>query len=321
MITLLNAQGVDGGIPKHHDALFLIICQKIFPGNRGADHHSAAGQSEPADADTACEGHADKNKREDQGNTHVAGDQNIGAEQQTQVEHHVHDRGNVGQVVLVGCHDRGHDQNICNFTDLGSLDVEGQEREVQPASVTVDGLAKGQQHKEQNTVEYHHGRPVFKEIIQINGGDHGVQHNTQHGSNQLHDHISDGAVGVGSAGNGKTSKKQRNENNKNNTIQNNVTEIIKGITDEIDEKEPPRDESTIKQDNTKIENNNMTNTQKNTNTSTINNNSNVVNSTNNVNNTFNTNTTNTISNTINNTRRNDANSSNLENNTTSDNTE
>ena len=115
---------------------------------------------------------------------------------------------------------------------------------------------------------------------------------------------------------------ERNENNKNNTIQNNVTEIIKGITDEIDEKEPPRDESTIKQDNTKIENNNMTNTQKNTNTSTTNNNSNVVNSTNNVNNTFITNNTNnTISNTINNTRRNDTNSSNLEDSSTSDNTE
>ena len=114
---------------------------------------------------------------------------------------------------------------------------------------------------------------------------------------------------------------ERNENNKNNTIQNNVTEIIKGITDEIDEKEPPRDESTIKQDTTKIENNNMTNTQKNTNTSTTNNNSNVVNSTNNVNNTFITNTTDTISNTINNTRRNDTNNSNLEDNSTIDSTE
>lgn len=114
---------------------------------------------------------------------------------------------------------------------------------------------------------------------------------------------------------------ERNENNKNNTIQNNVTEIIKGITDEIDEKEPPRDESTIKQDTTKIENNNMTNTQKNTNTNTSNNNSNVVNSTNNVNNTFITNTTDTISNTINNTRINDTNSSNLEDSSTSDNAE
>ena len=44
-----------------------------------------------------------------------------------------------------------------------------------------------------------------------------------------------------------------NENNKNNTIQNNVTEIIKGITDEIDEKEPPREESIIKQDSKKEE--------------------------------------------------------------------
>ena len=113
----------------------------------------------------------------------------------------------------------------------------------------------------------------------------------------------------------------KNETNKNNTTQNSVTEVIKGITDEIDEKEPPREENTIKQDTTKIEKNNMTNTQKDTNTSTTNNNSNVVNSTNNVNNTFITNTTNTISNTINNTRKNDTNISNLEDSSTSGNTE
>ena len=92
----------------------------------------------------------------------------------------------------------------------------------------------------------------------------------------------------------------KNEINKNNTNKNNVTEIIKGITEEIDEKEPPREENTIKQD-TKEEKvyNNIKDT--NTNISTSNNantNTKVENSTDNITNTFNNNTTNSISNTI-----------------------
>lgn len=114
---------------------------------------------------------------------------------------------------------------------------------------------------------------------------------------------------------------ERNENNKNNTIQNNVTEIIKGITDEIDEKEPPRDENTIRLETRKEENKHTSNDTKenyteidknNSTKNKINNNSNVENSTNSIKNTT-YNTTNTTSNNINN--------NNVNNNTTTSNIE
>ena len=95
----------------------------------------------------------------------------------------------------------------------------------------------------------------------------------------------------------------KNETNKNNTTQNNDTEIIKGITDEIDEKEPPREENTIKQDSKKeesINNNKDANISTNANiiSNKTNTNTNIQNITNNVNNTSNYKTSNSISNTI-----------------------
>ena len=54
---------------------------------------------------------------------------------------------------LVGGHHRSHDQNVGDFADFRNLNIKGQEGEVDPASVTADGLTEGDQHSQNKGVD------------------------------------------------------------------------------------------------------------------------------------------------------------------------
>ena len=67
-----DALGIKGGVDQHHNSLLLIGAQQ-WPGE-GDEHRDAADcQREPPEADTACKGHTDKNKHENQRNAQISG--------------------------------------------------------------------------------------------------------------------------------------------------------------------------------------------------------------------------------------------------------
>ena len=58
-----------------------------------------------------------------------------------------------GDPFLVGIHYGGHNEDVCNLANLSHLNVEGEEREADPASVTADGETKGNQHSQKQEIE------------------------------------------------------------------------------------------------------------------------------------------------------------------------
>ena len=198
-----GALGIEAGVNEDQDSLSLILAQEL-PQNGQHGGNTADGQGKPPQADTAGKGHADEDEHEDQGNAHVGRKHQIQAHQQSQVEHHVHDRGDAGDPVLVGRHDRSHDQDIGDFTNFRRLYVEGQQGEVQPASVTgVVVGAEGDQQKQHENIEGHHQVPVFLEKFHVHRGEDGVDHHADEDGQQLDHDVADIAAeffGRGGAG-------------------------------------------------------------------------------------------------------------------------
>ena len=118
-----------------------------------------------------------------------------------------------------------------------------------------------------------------------------------------------------------TGNEYKNDSNKNEDIKNNVTEVIKGITNDIDATEPARTDTQTNTSTNQDINKNTTNTT-NTNTSINKNSSNTTNKTNSNSNTTGTNTTitnNTEENNTNNKNNNKTNNSHTSTNTTTEN--
>ena len=208
VIALVDAHGVDGVVNQNQKPVLLVLAQEL-PQDRERRHDQADGQDEPPQADAAAEGHADEDKHEDQGNARVAGQHHVQSHQQSQMKAHVHDGRQTGYPVLVRRHDRRHNNDIGDLTDLGGLNAD--EAQVDPASVTgaVVGTQGAYQHEKQRTVESHHHHPVFREKVQIDGGHQRVHHDAQTGSRQLNDNIFDIAaklVGGSGAGNKNAAK-------------------------------------------------------------------------------------------------------------------
>ena len=209
VVALVGALGVNGLVEEDQDPVLLVGAQKRE--DNGETHGDEAQcQGEPQQADTAGESHADKDKHEDQGNACVLGDDHVQANEQHQMEHHMEDRGNAGYTVLVGVHDRCHDEDIGDLTDLRRLDID--DGRLQPASVTgVVVGAEGDQHQQQKAVESHQHIPVFGHGLHIQRGSDGKEQDTQRGGGQLDDDVPDVAaefIGVGSTGQHDDTKKR-----------------------------------------------------------------------------------------------------------------
>ena len=109
--------------------------------------------------------------------------------------------GNAGDPVLVGGHHRGHNDNVSDFADFRGLDVDGQQREIQPAAVAgVVVRAEGDQHQQQQGVEGHHGHPVLRQGFQIDAGNQGVHTDAQKNRQDLNQNVAQVAVEFGSVG-------------------------------------------------------------------------------------------------------------------------
>ena len=98
-----NALGIKGGVDQDHDTLLLIGAQQR-PGKGYRHGYDSKGQQEPPKAHTSGKGHADEDEDENQGHAGIAGQDHVQAHQDTQVQHHVHNRRNTGNVILVGSH-------------------------------------------------------------------------------------------------------------------------------------------------------------------------------------------------------------------------
>ena len=102
----------------------------------------------------------------------------------------MHDRGDAGNIILVGGHDRGHNQNIGDFTDFGGLDIDGKTGEMKPASVAGAVVcAKGNQKQKKKNIEKHQSHPVLGNEVHVDGGHHGEQENAQGNGYQLNNNI------------------------------------------------------------------------------------------------------------------------------------
>ena len=103
---------------------------------------------------------------------------------------HVNDGHRVGNSVLMGGHNRGHNDDVGHFADFGRLDVHREAGKMEPALVAgVVVRTEGNQHQKQQHVENHQSRPVLGQVIQIDGGNHGVDHHPQADGNQLNGQI------------------------------------------------------------------------------------------------------------------------------------
>ena len=215
VVPLVDAQGVDGGVEQDPNTVFLVIAQEL-PQNRRAQSDAGESQTEPEQADTAGKGHADEDEHENQGNARILGKHHVQTDQHTQVEYHVHHRVEVGDPVLVGIHDRGHDDDVSNFADFRGLDHNGHQGDIQPASVTgiVIG-AEGNQHQQQKGVESHQPVPPLGHGFDVNGRNQREHHNAQQRGGQLNDDILDAVVtefiGIGGTGDGNTAESRSDQ--------------------------------------------------------------------------------------------------------------
>ncbi len=180
---------VNGGIHKDQQTVSLVLTHDR-PENGPDCYNATEGKDKPPQADTAGKSHADKDEHEDQRNAGVTGKQHIQAYQQTQMQDHVGHGGNGGQLTLVGCHYRCHDQNVGDLTNFRRLDINGEQGNVQPASVTgVVIRAEGDQQRKQEGIEDHQRDAVLCPEVHINGGDDGIQQHADAGSGDLNDDI------------------------------------------------------------------------------------------------------------------------------------
>ena len=213
VVTGAGTLGVEGGIDQDQDTLLLILAQEV-PDEGDGQSNAADSQGEPPEADAAGKGHTDEDKYENQGNACVTGQCHVQADQQAQVKHHVANGCDAGNPVLVGGHNRGHDNNVGNFTDLRRLNIKGNQGNIQPASVTgvVIG-AEGNQQQKQENIENHQAHPELGQHLQVDGGDHGEDHNAQTDGDQLQNDVADIAfefLGGGGAGDADTAEAGNN---------------------------------------------------------------------------------------------------------------
>ena len=166
VVAFVDTLGVNGVVKEDQNSVLLVFT-KEWPKYRKGNADARNGQRKPPQAHAAGEGHTDEDEHENQRHACVPGHGHVEANQKSQVEHHVHDRGNGGDVILVGGHNRGHDDDIGQLTDLSGLNVD--EREFQPASVAgvVVGAKRGDEQKQQQGVENHHGVSVLGHDIQV----------------------------------------------------------------------------------------------------------------------------------------------------------
>ena len=147
----------------------MLVCSKEWENNRETNRNGTQRKTEPDQADTATEGHTDENESKNQGNAGVLGYDHVQTEQQTQMEHHVHNRGDCGYSVLVRGHDRCHDDDVGDFTNFSRLNID--DGGFNPASVTgVVVRAEGNQKQQQERIEYHQQIPVLGHNFHVDGG-------------------------------------------------------------------------------------------------------------------------------------------------------
>ena len=157
VVAFVDTQRVQRGVKQHQNPLLLIGVQEL-PDNGGGHRNGAAGHQKPDNADAAGKGHADEDKHENQGNTQISGKHHVHTGQKPQMEYHMENRGDGGNLILMGGHHRGHNQNIGDFTDFRRLDVHRHQRNVQPALVAgavvgAEGNQQQQQELEERTEE------------------------------------------------------------------------------------------------------------------------------------------------------------------------
>ena len=180
-----DALGIKGGVDQDHDTFPLVITHDLPEDGEGSGDH-ADGQSKPAQVNTAGKSHTDENEHENQGNTGIIGNGHIQAHQDAKMENHLDNGGEFGDVVLVGCHDGGHDDNVGDLTDLRRLNIEGQNGEVQPASVAGAGIrAEGNQQEQQEHIECHQEEAVLRHQFHVQGRHHSINTGAQEDGQQL----------------------------------------------------------------------------------------------------------------------------------------
>ena len=74
------------------------------------------------------------------------------------MERHMKNRNRRRDPVLMRVHNRGSNQNICNFTNFCRLNIDGDQRNVKPASVTqvITGTEGDQQQQQKGAKPYQH---------------------------------------------------------------------------------------------------------------------------------------------------------------------
>lgn len=197
VIPLVDAGGVNGGIKQNAETVALKFTEHIVPEYRRRQHDRAAADQEPQELDTAGKDHADVDKHKDQGNARILGQHIVHADDDNEIEKTVKNGYDMGGAILPCGHNRCQHQNKEYFADFGGLNIERNQRQIQPTAVAgaVVG-AKGDEQRQQK-----HGNPrqqaaVLGENLRVDGGDHGVQKHTQRGCDQLDNEIPGEAHGV-----------------------------------------------------------------------------------------------------------------------------
>ena len=108
---------------------------------------------EPDKVHAADEGHDDENEDVLQCDAEVFRRGNDEHEQEDCDAADLQDRRRGGELVLLDAHDLGKNEDERNFTELGGLDAEGEEAEIQPAAVALLCVAPFEEEGDEDRAE------------------------------------------------------------------------------------------------------------------------------------------------------------------------
>ena len=106
----------------------------------------------------------------------------------------------------MGIHYRCHNENVGDLADLSHLDVKGNTGEFNPASVTADLFAEGNQQGQDENVKNNQDQSMLQPKFCIHRSHNGKAHDTDASSNDLHADVTEGIQIAGGTGDHQTAK-------------------------------------------------------------------------------------------------------------------
>lgn len=88
-----------------------------------------------------------------------------------------------GELVLLDAHDLGKNEDERNFTELGGLDAEGEEAEVQPAAVALLRVAPFEEEGDEDRAEQEQQLAPLGDDVNVDQREQDVADHTEHQRN------------------------------------------------------------------------------------------------------------------------------------------